>query len=88
MSSVRAAVFMTPPRIEMRPVASSWIKSLGYDRASQTIAMLTERGGLYYIDAVSEEIFEEWCDADSPSEYYNAYIKGNQAYRLTKAVQL
>jgi len=62
--------------MEMRPVESSNIDSVGYDRESRELRVRFKNGGLYSYEGVPEETHQELIEADSVGEYLHQNVKG------------
>ena len=66
--------------VEMIPVASSTILSVGYKDGSLYIRFL--KSGTYEYSDVPEEVFAELMNAESKGHYFQVYIK--ETYRGRK----
>lgn len=60
--------------MEMKPVVSSNISSIGYDYG--TLHVKFHSGGLYRYVNVPPNIYHNLMSASSHGTYYNEYIKG------------
>jgi hypothetical protein len=74
--------------MEMTPVTSSQIESVGYDPDTMKlhIRFLSKRGpgSLYQYDNVDLETFNGLVGADSVGRYFGSTIKGNSNYPYRK----
>lgn len=65
-----------PLAINMAPVESSQIASIGYDQATKTLAILFARGGsLYQYPDVEPEVHAAFIAAESVGKYFGAHLK-------------
>ena len=65
--------------MNMKPVVSSNIHSIGYD--GTTLYVRFHSGGLYEYLNVPEHIYQGLMSASSHGKYLHAFIKGHYAYR-------
>ena len=56
---------------------SSWIDQIEYDTQASTAVMTTKDGSAYEYKSVSQDIVEEWNEADSQGEYFASNIRHN-----------
>lgn len=65
------------PPIELQPVTSSQVKAVGYDPATQTLAVQFTRGtgAIYHYPEVTPEQFEAFRNAESLGKHFDAHIK-------------
>ena len=63
-----------------KPVNSSNIESVGYDREQNILEIAFKGGGIYQYFNVSEAIYDELMAAESHGKYFHANIKGNYLY--------
>jgi hypothetical protein len=64
------------------PVASSSLKSVGYDATSQTLEMEFHNSGIYQYLRVPQSVYSGLMSASSHGEYFGAHIKkGGYPYR-------
>lgn len=71
------------PTIALTPVkASSQVHSIGYDPATNTLAVKFSSGGLYHYSDVPQAKFDAMRKADSVGSYLGKYIK--PAHEFTK----
>lgn len=61
--------------LDMEPVVSSWIDSIGYNDASGTMA--TRIGEKVYTNTVPRAIFDQVHVAERPGSVFNKLVKGN-----------
>ena len=66
--------------IEMIPVSSSNVESIGYDAETQTLQIRFLNGGVYLYRNVPPMEFEQLLNAPSIGSYFNRNIKGSYAY--------
>lgn len=62
-------------------VASSHLRSVGYDAASQTLEIEFNDGGIYQYYGVPQGICQGLLGAASKGSYLAAHIKGRYRYR-------
>ena len=73
--------------IDMQPVKSSQIDSVGYDPATKTLAVKFLTGGIYHYANVEPEAFDALKSADSIGKHFGQHIRGNSdKYPHTKVV--
>lgn len=58
-------------------VTSSNIKSIGYEAESRTLLVEFHTNAVYSYSPITEEAFNEFCNADSKGKYFNEKIKSN-----------
>lgn len=63
-------------KIEMQPVTSSNIESVGYDAATQTLAVAFKHGGTYHYYEVPQDAVKSLLEAESIGKHFHAEIKG------------
>lgn len=68
--------------MKMNPVDSSNIKAVGYDEATQTLAVEFRDGGLYHYHSVGAHHAPRMTSAESCGAYFHKHIKN--AHRVTK----
>jgi hypothetical protein len=61
--------------MEMKPVKSSNIKAIGYDPATQTLAVEFNHGGLYHYANVPAAAHQELVSAKSIGGHLHQHIK-------------
>lgn len=66
--------------IEMTPISSSNIDSVGYDEDSQTLKVKFIKSGEYVYFNVEPAIFQGLRDASSVGSYFNVNIKNFYSY--------
>ena len=57
------------------PVASTNIRSLGYDPASSTLEVEFSSGSIYQYYNIGEPLYEQLMAASSKGQFLNIYIK-------------
>lgn len=66
----------TTPTLIFKPVISSQIKEIAYDKNSETLYVRFKNGGkVYSYTPVSLETYDELMNADSVGKYYHANIR-------------
>ena len=70
------------PNIDLTPVKSSQIESIGYDVASKTLAIKFNSGGLYHYSGVSAADFKSFKNAKSIGSHFGYFIRN--AFKHTK----
>jgi hypothetical protein len=65
------------PAIALTPVVSNQVAAIGYDEASQTLAVTFTRGqgAIYHYPNVSKETCEAFVTAESIGKYFGQHIK-------------
>lgn len=65
------------PQIALTPVTSNQVKAIGYDEATQTLAVTFTRGtgAIYHFPNVSKATCEAFITADSIGKYFGEHIK-------------
>jgi hypothetical protein len=71
-----------PAQMRRKPVESSSLASVGYDKATRTLEVEFRKGRLYRYHEVGAEIYERLMTADSKGRFMNAHIR--TAYRFTR----
>jgi hypothetical protein len=56
--------------MEMQKVSSSAIASVGYDEATQIMAVKFNSGQMYYYSGVSQSEYDGLMTAESPGKYF------------------
>ena len=59
-----------------KPVQSTWITDISYNRPNRVITMRLSAGRTYSIPGVSRTIFERWTKASSKGRFFHQRIKG------------
>jgi hypothetical protein len=62
------------------PVASSSIRSIGYDEESEELEVEFQSGGVYRYADVSQETYEEFLGARSHGSYFHENLRGQYDY--------
>lgn len=70
--------------ISSTPVNSSNIKSMGWDRNSQTLQVDFHNGSIYQYNPVSYELYNTLIHSKSIGSYFNAEIKNNKGIKYLK----
>lgn len=66
--------------MERYNVASSNIRSIGYDGQTQTLEVEFLDGAVYQYYGVPENIYDQIMRAQSKGQFLNAYIRDQYAY--------
>jgi len=66
--------------MDMHPVSSSNVASVGYDVDSATLQVEFLNGGVYQYFDVPENVYQGLVNADSVGKYLAAHIKGHYRY--------
>lgn len=61
--------------IQTKPVTSSQIKEIGWDEASETVAILFHSGGLYHYRGFTKEKWMAFATAESIGSHFYKHIK-------------
>ncbi len=61
--------------MEMIPVSSGNITSIGYDRGTRTLRIEFLRGGIYDYNRVPPDVFENFLSAASKGIFFDRFIK-------------
>jgi len=65
-----------------KPVESTWISDILYNRPNRTVTMRLSNGKSFSIPGVSRTGFEKWLKSPSKGAYFHNFIK-NQ-YLITR----
>ena len=63
------------------PVASTSVRSVGYDREDEVLELAFQSGGVYRYFDVSQETYEELLHARSQGGYFHENVRGQYDYR-------
>jgi hypothetical protein len=69
--------------MERRPVRSSMLASVGYDKATATLEVAFVEGGIYQYFGVPSAVHAGLMSASSHGTYFDAYVK-QAGYRYAK----
>lgn len=64
-----------------RPVQSSNLRTVGYDKETKILEIEFIKGGVYQYFDVSESVYLELVSADSKGTYFQKHIRGRFRYR-------
>lgn len=64
-----------------KPVESSWIREITYNRPNRIVTMLLNDGKKYYIYDIGRAEFEKWVNASSQGKYWHNDINGHYAVK-------
>lgn len=67
--------------MQMIPVSSSNLASVGYDAVSKTLFVSFHKGGTYSYSNVPENVYQGLMNAPSKGRYFAANIKKSYVYR-------
>jgi hypothetical protein len=70
--------------MERKPVTSSQIKEVGYDKETLTLEVEFIKGGIYTYQPVTKEAYKMMMSADSIGKFFSSNIKGNENITTTK----
>lgn len=68
------------PKIDWTDVDSSNIRSVAYDKDTETLCVHFHNGGLYTYGDVDQEVYVSLVHAESVGKYLNQKIKGVNPY--------
>jgi hypothetical protein len=69
--------------MERRPVRSSMLASVGYDKATATLEVAFVEGGIYQYFGVPSDVHAGLMSASSHGMYFDAHVK-QAGYRYAK----
>jgi len=58
-----------------KPVTSTWITDLTYNRPNKVLTMRLSNGVSYSIPGITRSVFERWINASSKGFFFHQYIK-------------
>lgn len=67
--------------MERQPVASSNIRSVGYDPDAQILEIEFQDGAVYQYSGVPGAVHAGLVSAGSPGRYFHAHVKGRYPHR-------
>jgi hypothetical protein len=67
-----------------KPVQSSWITDLLYNRPNKTITMRLSNGKAYSIPGITRTGFERWVKSPSKGQYFQEKIRDTYQVRRIK----
>lgn len=73
-----------PTAIQMWAVTSTTFESIGYDEASQTLAVKYAGGAVYHVRPVTPHCFSAFKTAPSKGRFYNEEFKQADRYTVTR----
>lgn len=68
--------------IQRVPVHSSYVKSIGYDPASQVMHVEFDGGKVFHYDGVPPEAHLAFRNSDSIGKHFHANIKGKFSHKM------
>lgn len=83
-----AAAFDDPKtyaHIDLRPVKSNKIKSVGYDASSKTLAVAFQygAGAIYHYPDIEQKVFDDFMAAESKGSFFGKHLQ-TRAFRKYK----
>lgn len=66
--------------MQMTPVSSSNIASIGYDDSTSALFVQFNHGGTYKYSGVPHDVYEDFLSAGSPGSFFASDIKGQYGY--------
>lgn len=66
--------------MERKPVSSSNISSIGYDKDSSTLEIEFHSNAVYQYFDVPPNVYKELMEAGSKGQYFAQHIKGHYRY--------
>ena len=63
-----------------QPVSSSLVKSIGYDRQTETLEIEFGSSRVYQYYGVTVDLYERLMQAPSKGQFFNTHIKNAYAY--------
>lgn len=61
--------------ITEKPVESTWITDLTYNRPNRVSTMRISNGRSFSISGITRNMFERWNKAESKGQFYHQHIK-------------
>lgn len=61
--------------VEMQPVSSSNVQSVGWDKDTRTLYVTFQSGQTYAYEGVDEVAYQDLLGSNSPGKYLNQWIK-------------
>ncbi len=58
-----------------KPVDSSWITDLVYNRPNKTLTMRLSNGRSFSVPNITRSMFERWTKSPSKGQFFHNYIK-------------
>ena len=58
-----------------KPVQSSWITNLTYNRPNKTLTMSLSNGKSFSIPGITRSTFERWVNSPSKGQFFHNFIK-------------
>lgn len=65
-----------------KPVQSSWITDLLYNRVNKTLTMRLSNGRSFSIPGMTRSMFEKWIKSPSKGRFYHDQIRDR--YQITR----
>lgn len=65
-----------PFSIKREPVESSAINAVGYDEASETLAVEFRNGLIYHYFSVKSDTYRQMMEDESLGQFFNQVVKG------------
>lgn len=67
--------------VDMRDVDSTAVSQVGYDMPKKRLYVNFRRGGIWYYDGISQEVFENILDSNSIGETVNILIRSVKGHK-------
>jgi hypothetical protein len=61
--------------IQLLPVQSSNLKAIGYDHATQTLAVQFPNGNIYHYDSVPQSVYDNLMADESKGSFFSKFIR-------------
>jgi len=65
-----------------KPVESTWITDLIYNRPNKVLTMRLSNGRSFSVPGITRTMFEKWVKAPSKGEFFHQFIK--DTYQITR----
>ena len=65
-----------------KPVESSWITDLTYNRPNRTLTMRLSNGRVFSVPNISRLMFVKWAKSPSKGRFFHTFIK--DSYLITR----
>lgn len=62
--------------ITLLPVQSSNLKAIGYDHATQTMAVQFLNGNIYHYEAVPQSVYDNLMADESKGSFFSKFVRG------------
>jgi hypothetical protein len=68
--------------LKEKPVESTWISNLSYNRPNKVITMRLSNGRAFSIPGMTRSMFERWTKSPSMGEFFHNYVR--DTYNITR----